>query len=121
MKTLNRCKVHKYKRVVLSRNKYSVYKCVNCPHYVPEPLVIGRECECWVCGNTFLMTRHSLLLKPRCENCKNKRIKIERISQGAGMDDSKIKVLKIRTKKTDPDLESAKSDILNHLMSKLNS
>lgn len=98
----NRCKVHKYKRITLDRNKNPVYKCIRCPSYTIESLVVGNQCECWLCGETFVMTEKTLLLKPNC-GCKN-----------AG-----IKTSKIRGKKTDPVLESVKSDLLDHLMSKL--
>lgn len=113
-----KCQVHKYKRVRLDRNKNPVYKCIRCPHYVIEPLVIGRECECWYCGNPFTMNQHSLLLKPHCGCKKNSlEVDIEKISGGAAID--KGKIFEKRAKKT-PSIDSeTKSELLDHLLGKL--
>jgi hypothetical protein len=45
---------------------------MRCPHYVVgKEMIIGRYCECWVCGEVFQMGENNLQLKPHC-GCKNK-------------------------------------------------
>lgn len=112
-----KCQVHKYKRVKLDRNKNPVYKCINCPHYIIEPLVLGREAICWVCGNVFTMNQNSLLLKPHC-GCKTK-LESVRVSQGAAMNDTKNKILKAGIPETEENGSDSKSDMLDLLLSKL--
>jgi hypothetical protein len=112
----NRCKVHKVRRVKMDRNKYPVYKCIHCPAYWVEPLIIGQIVECWICGAEFKMTDKTLKLKPDC-GCK-RELRIEQTGSGAAMDDTKVKVLKIKPRIIDPELETVKSDLINHLLSK---
>ncbi len=101
---MTRCKIHKYKRVKLPRNQNIVYKCVRCPHYVIEPLVLGRECECWYCGSTFQMNPKSLLLKPHC-GCRSK-------------DDSNLPNSKKRTKESLKIPDNTRNELVDFLLSK---
>lgn|SRR5574343_1829824 len=114
----NRCKIHKVRRIKLERNKYPVYKCIHCPAYWIEPMIIGQIVECWICGGQFKMTEKSLRLKPNC-GCKNE-IQLEQIGSGAAMDDTKNKVLTIKPKGINLELETVKYDLINHLLSKAN-
>ena len=113
-----KCQIHKYKRIRSKRNTHDVYKCINCSHYVIGDLVIGREAICWYCGNVFKMSKLSLLLKPHC-GCKTSVTTFEKVTQGAGMDDLKNKVLKERSKETSTPDNPVKSALLDHLLSKL--
>lgn len=70
------CNPHKYRRFRFNPGdnprKKLLFRCIKCPHYVVgKEMIIGRECECWVCGRTFTMTEKTLQLKPHC-GCKNR-------------------------------------------------
>lgn len=77
--------VHKYKRILIGKKDYYVYKCMlsGCPHHVQVQAAIGRESVCWGCGKTITITQNDLDVKkvrPICEDCKEyRRIKKEQL------------------------------------------
>ena len=66
---------HKYFRVKLTipRDHY-IYRCMlpNCTHKIQEYMLIGRECQCWDCAQSFIINRGGKK-KPICESCWNRR------------------------------------------------
>lgn len=77
--------VHLYKKVNLSRKDdkpYIVYKCLKpvCSHYIPLHLAEGKLCECYRCGNPFILTKLHLagsngraMTRPHCIDCVRRR------------------------------------------------
>lgn len=64
--------VHKYLRVRLGPNGYTVYKCVlpGCSHYIRRELVEGNMTLCWRCGKEVPMNKKmATLKKPHCFGC----------------------------------------------------
>lgn len=64
--------VHKYRRKVIGKRGYTVYKCAfkDCRHFIDAKLVVGRSCVCWKCGTIFTLTEKSATLtKPHCLDC----------------------------------------------------
>ncbi len=59
-----RCPVHKYVRGKLGNRV--IYKCIICPHYVFEDLIVGRESVCHGCHRVFRITAKNLKAKPHC-------------------------------------------------------
>ena len=72
--------IHKYKQVTLSeRTGLRVFKCQLCPRYLKRDLVIGEQCECWTCRNTFRLTKeNTTLVKPRCDECRGKVLVVDK-------------------------------------------
>jgi len=68
--------VHKYKKVDLAVSKdesYLVFRCMlNCSHYIREDLIVGKESICWGCETPFVV-RTKYKVKPKCDNCINRR------------------------------------------------
>lgn len=64
--------IHKYKRIVLSeRTGTKVFKCVQCPTFKQRNLIIGEDCICWSCGNTFKLNKaNTRCVHPKCNNCR---------------------------------------------------
>lgn len=84
--------LHRYKRVNLgrkkfdkvtktwSKNDYFVYKCtkLGCNHYKIPALIKDSLGECPICGDSFILTRKSLLLtNPHCDNCTKTKKEFE--------------------------------------------
>jgi len=76
--------IHKYQRTTLGyparintgKPTYWVFRCMlaNCPHYVPEALIVGRSSLCHRCGKEFIMTlKESKMKKPHCRECTYSR------------------------------------------------
>lgn len=64
--------VHKYYRTEFSNSGTTIYRCglPGCPHFVYEPLVIGRFSVCWRCGNDFIINKKTIRnRKLHCEEC----------------------------------------------------
>lgn len=74
---------HKYQRAKLGP-KYLIYRCMlpGCSHYVPANLVVGRECICWNCGDSFYIKKGHIQKSPKCPDCTGSK-KHEKI---AGVD-----------------------------------
>lgn len=68
--------VHKYKKVNIAtklNKKYFVFRCVlNCSHYLPVKLIIGKEALCHKCEKPFIISDKDAV-KPKCKDCINKR------------------------------------------------
>ena len=65
--------IHKYKRFKFPNGKKRGYRCMlpNCPHYIFEAMIVGKQSVCWRCGTTFTIDEVSgKQLKPHC-NCRN--------------------------------------------------
>lgn len=58
-----RCKIHKYARGRLG-NKV-IYRCLNCPSYLFDRLVVGHQSLCHGCGDPFIIGK-VLQAKPHC-------------------------------------------------------
>lgn len=59
---------HTYERIKGTKDRY---RCIHpdCSHWIFKHMMRGKRATC-VCGNTFILTADSLLLKnPHCENC----------------------------------------------------
>lgn len=73
--------VHKYMRVNVGKYApYYVQKCMHrgCTHFIPEGLAVGRECECWRCGNIFVLSVADVQFKkPHCRKCTRKNVRKE--------------------------------------------
>jgi hypothetical protein len=74
--------VHKYKKILIGKKDYYVYKCVQngCAHYLPLKAAIGRQTVCWgqgpdCKGFTFITEKNVELktLHPMCEPCREWR------------------------------------------------
>lgn len=76
--------IHRYKKVNLSQNHkdYFVYKCLKplCSHYIPLKLAEGKLCECYRCGNPFIITKSQLggsdkraTTRPHCIDCVKRK------------------------------------------------
>lgn len=68
--------IHQYERKDIGKKgrPYIIYKCAltNCPHYVPEDLVVGRLSTCPYCSEPFTIKQSDLaLVKPHCKDCIN--------------------------------------------------
>jgi len=66
---------HKYKQAVF-KSGTTIYRCglTNCPHFIYEPLMIGKLSVCWRCNSIFIITRRSLRSKRlHCEACTRGR------------------------------------------------
>jgi hypothetical protein len=70
---------HKYKRLLLGKRDYYVYRCMRegCTHFIQLKLAIGRETLCWgsspdCLGKTFITDENIELktVRPLCEKCK---------------------------------------------------
>lgn len=67
--------LHKYSRKKIGKDgHYHIMACVlpDCTHYLPIKLAVGKNTECFGCGDSFILTVHDLKLKPACEVCKPK-------------------------------------------------
>jgi hypothetical protein len=67
---------HKYLRIKWKRTKrsdpYVIFKCQlpGCSSYKDAYAVVGDQCVCWKCGESFQMTRASVqLARPHCVSC----------------------------------------------------
>lgn len=64
--------VHRYYRTEFATTKTVIYRCAKegCTHFIQEPLIIGRFCECYRCSQAFVITRKSIRAKKlHCEAC----------------------------------------------------
>jgi len=65
---------HKYMRI--KYGKSDAFKCQHpgCTHFLTHPeLAIGRESECWRCGNIFIIVRNDVSFyakKLKCGECQ---------------------------------------------------
>lgn len=59
-----KCKTHKYVRSKLGSK--IIYKCIKCPSYVFDTLILGRETICHGCSKTFTIGIKNLQAKPHC-------------------------------------------------------
>lgn len=67
---------HKYFQTQFKQSGTLIFRCglANCPHFVYEPLILGRISICWRCGNEFVLTKRSLRSKKlHCEECSRGR------------------------------------------------
>ena len=75
--------IHKYMRVNIGRvSPYYVMKCmhIDCTHFIPAALALGRSCQCWRCGDTFVMSIADVQFKkPHCKKCTRKNTKVEEV------------------------------------------
>jgi hypothetical protein len=63
---------HQYRRVKLKN--VSVFRCMltNCPHYIGEEFILGRESLCPSCGKEFIIDKYaSLRTNPICLDCRD--------------------------------------------------
>lgn len=70
-------KVHKYIRVTLGSNNYTVMKCVfpNCKHFIRVELALDRLSVCWRCGREFQLNQKNIKLKkPHCGECTHSKL-----------------------------------------------
>lgn len=69
------CPPHKFRRRNLTRSKdkepYFVYKCIECPHYVPTLDATGVVARCYTCDKEFTVSRKKVykMAKLRCDDC----------------------------------------------------
>lgn len=64
--------IHKYFRVKFKKSGTVIYRCGldGCPHFIYEPMIIGKISTCWRCKAEFTVTRKSLRAKKlHCEDC----------------------------------------------------
>ena len=74
---------HKYERVQLGNNGYTVYKCIlpGCPHFIQLNLALGRLTLCHGCNEEIMIDKSMIqfhgvgVKKPLCEKCKEERKK----------------------------------------------
>jgi len=72
--------LHKYKRVTLGKNDYTVLKCQvpACTHYIRKDLAENALCACNRCGEPMILTKTALqLARPHCEDCTKKKYQTE--------------------------------------------
>ncbi len=75
--------IHKFKRVDISadpKKEYIVFACQQpaCSTYYTKILIEGKLCECWRCGDPFIIDRISAThAKPHCSTCIKRRAKPE--------------------------------------------
>lgn len=65
-KHIHKFKLHKF------NSGNSVFFCAlpDCSKKLKPALCLGKECICWRCGNSFILTEYALrLVKPHCEDC----------------------------------------------------
>lgn len=78
---------HKYFKSVFKTSGTIIYRCgkTGCPHFVYEPLIIGRLSICWRCGDTFEIMRKSIRNKKmHCEDCtrgRGKETEIKKLNE----------------------------------------
>jgi len=66
---------HKYHQAIFKSGTI-IYRCslTNCPHFLPEPLIVGKLSICWRCSDIFIITKRSLRCKKfHCESCTRGR------------------------------------------------
>jgi hypothetical protein len=64
--------IHKYERVILGKNNYTVFRCILpfCSHYIREELAAGKACQCNRCGKEMTLDSKAMKLRfPHCHNC----------------------------------------------------
>lgn len=81
--------LHRYRRRNLTRDKskppYIVFACLkpNCTHWIEVKMALGKEAECYICGNKFIIGKVELgQAKPHCVNCtkgKDGKVKAKQI------------------------------------------
>lgn len=74
--------VHKLKRHNYKTGS-KIYFCTlpDCSYKIAPALALGKRCECWRCGNSFILNEYSIrLAKPHCDAChKPKNALIEEV------------------------------------------
>jgi hypothetical protein len=63
---------HKYERVILGKNNYTVFRCIlpHCTHYVREELASGKICLCNRCDEPMQLDGKMMKLRfPHCHDC----------------------------------------------------
>ena len=74
--------IHKYVRMKLGSKGFTVYKCLECSHFVPEKLIIGREARCARCDQPFIVTKELMFRRPHCKDCIKRKTSDVRILEG---------------------------------------
>ena len=67
---------HKYFQAKFKQSGTVIYRCglPNCPHFIYEPLIVGKLSICFRCGNEFIVTlRSTRSKKMHCEDCTRGR------------------------------------------------
>jgi hypothetical protein len=64
--------LHKYERVILGKNNYTVFRCIlpMCSHYIREELASGKMCICNRCESVMQLDAKAMRLRfPHCHSC----------------------------------------------------
>lgn len=84
---------HKYSKAKFKTGTI-IYRCglTNCPHYIHEPMIIGKLSLCWRCGFVFIITKKTTTSKKfHCERCtRGKYNKPKQVSQISESDIDKL-------------------------------
>lgn len=77
----NQKHVHKLKKVRFKSGNVTFFCALpDCTFKINPALALGKTCECWRCGKTFILGEYALrLVKPHCDEChhsKNEKIEI---------------------------------------------
>jgi hypothetical protein len=70
--------VHRYQRIKWKTGQLA-YKCMRdgCTHFINAELLEGKECECYVCKETFIVDSVQAQRKrPHCKSCRAKGSRI---------------------------------------------
>jgi hypothetical protein len=68
--------LHLYRRVKWGDNKRIIFRCIKpgCKHYLYPEFLLGREAECPVCHEEYILTaRDKFLRNPHCPECHTRR------------------------------------------------
>jgi hypothetical protein len=79
--TKKKAHLHKYERVILGKNNYTVFRCILplCQHYIRIELAGGKMCICNRCDKVMQLNSKNMKLRfPHCTDCtepKQKKFK----------------------------------------------
>jgi hypothetical protein len=82
-------KVHKYLKAKTVKGERTIYRCMlpNCPHYVTEEFIKGRECICWRCGDVFVISgRMHERTRPYCGKHNKVKESLEKVIPSSNVD-----------------------------------
>lgn len=67
---------HKYFKGIFKSSGTLIFRCGfgGCPHFLYEPMILGRYCICWRCGTAFIIVEKTLRCKKlHCIGCSRGR------------------------------------------------
>jgi len=80
--------IHKYERVDIGvRKSHIVWRCIlkDCTHYLRAPMLIGKSCICWGCGQPMIIKGPVSKLQVRPVCCRKKSKDWKQTIESAGI------------------------------------